>query len=190
MICFPAYGIPRPATNLTVDYKGISGRAFQLLISSPIMFDGYLVTWEYFVGRPEPEACESYAAIWRTDGDFYHLVTEIHIKPELHTEKKVYTQPGNLTRVKTGDVISISTAKNGDQTTCTGNVISYRNSRAHDPPALAYDGVYYPLPEVLTTSSAVTTVDNRGVSLQVFVEGRAYSFFTMILQNCYSTFDH
>ena len=135
-----------------------------MLTSYKVPIDGYLVAWQYYIGRPI--TCNTYAAIWRhdTQSSTYNRITETLLLPEDNTKgvKFQFVQNSPIL-VKKGDFLGIHI--DSSDSNCPS--ITYREG---GPELQLYNGA----DKLSRPSSISSPIDNpkyRHVPLRAFVAG-------------------
>ena len=139
------------------------GRAIYLLTSYRIPVDGYLVAWQYYIGRTV--TCNTYAAIWRLQSGTYNRITETLLLPEDNTAGvKFQFVQNSSTLVKKGDFLGIHV----DSTDSNCPSITYRDGG----PELQLYNEADKLSRPSSISSPVNWPKYRHVPLRAYVVGK------------------
>ena len=140
-------------------------RAIYLLTSYKIPVDGYLVAWQYYIGRNV--TCNTYAAIWRhdTQSSTYIRITETLLLPEDNTKgvKFQFVQNSPIL-VKKGDILGIHV--DSSDSNCPS--ITYRDG---GPVLQIYKDQSVQLTRPSTISSPINNPKNRTVPLRAYIAG-------------------
>ena len=155
------------ATNNTVEASAVFlKRAIYLLTSYKVPIDGYLVAWQYYIGRPI--TCHRYAAIWRhdTQSSTYNRITETLLLPEDNTKgvKFQFVQNSPIL-VKKGDFLGIHV--DSSDSNCPS--ITYREDEG--APELQIYNEADRLTRPSRFSSPINDPRNRHVPLRAYVAG-------------------